>query len=169
MNQEHQQNAASIDDRTPPDCFRLDELERMQAAEQQRLTDVNYYLWLNQSEGNESPYRFLYFLELIFERGEALLFTSGEDTDALRLSDPEALLEIARNLQEQFGHITIKKVNARNLPIWQTVMDNTLEAIRLSKNDQGLYLNDAILLDFGDQRLLLGLSEHEGLAIGNYT
>ncbi len=54
-------------DPTPPDCFRLEELQALQGAENRVLADVNYYLWTNRVEAGEAPYRFLYGLELIFE------------------------------------------------------------------------------------------------------
>ncbi|MBK6933467.1 MAG: hypothetical protein IPH12_22405 [Saprospirales bacterium] len=44
------QTTDSAADPTPPDCFRLEELWAFQAYEAQVLLDVNYYLWLNNTD-----------------------------------------------------------------------------------------------------------------------
>ena len=68
-NHSHQDNAS------PPDCFRLEELEQMQSFEKQVLAQVNYYCWIDQAEADALPYRFLFFLELVFEDLRSLLLT----------------------------------------------------------------------------------------------
>ena len=45
---------------------------------------------------------------------------------------------------------------------------NLLAAVRLSKNEEGLYYNDALLLDFGQGQVLVALSGKEGLAVDAY-
>jgi len=84
-------------DQTPLDSFRKEELEIFQSFENQTLVDINYYLWLNQAEQEEeAPLRFLYALELIFESSEALILSSGEDTEAIRVIDAQSLVDTAR-------------------------------------------------------------------------
>lgn len=151
---------------TPPDCFRMEALEVFQSFENQPLVDVNYYLWLNQPEDGSVPYRFLYFLELAFESGQSLLLTSGEDSEAIQVSDAETLVKTARALQQLHGRISIQRVNAGAFPLWQPVVGQILSGIRLSKNEEGFYHNDALLLDFGDSRILVQLSPKDGLEVG---
>ena len=45
---------------------------------------------------------------------------------------------------------------------------NLLAAVRLSKNGEGLYYNDALLLDFGQGQVLVALSGKEGLTVDAY-
>ena len=117
---------------TPPDCFRLEELDAFQTVENQVLVDVNYYLWLNQAEADEAPYRFLYYLELVFDEQPPLLLTSGDDSEAIRVSDAGALLKTADALRRLHGKVIIQRVNAGNLPLWQPLIGQTLNAVRLS-------------------------------------
>lgn len=159
------ENLAQPDDYTPPDCFRLEELETFQSFEGQLLADVNYYLWLNQADDDAIPYRFLYTLELVFDSNDSLLLSSGEDSEAIRVIAAETLLETARQLQRLHGKISIQRLSAGAQPLWQPAIGKTLEGIRLSRNEAGLYLNDALLLDFGKRRILVQLSEKEGLEI----
>ena len=159
------ENLAQPDDYTPPECFGLEELETFQSFESQLLADVNYYLWLNQADDGAIPYRFLYTLELVFDSNDSLLLSSGEDSEAIRVITAETLLETARQLQRLHGKISIQRISAGAQPLWQPAIGKILEGIRLSRNDAGLYLNDALLLDFGKRRILVQLSEKEGLEI----
>jgi len=137
-----------------------------QSFETQILVDVNYYLWLNQAESEaEVPLRFLYALELLFESNESLMLSSGEDSASIRLIHAESLLNTARQLQALHGKVLIQRVSAVAQPLWQGVSGKMLEAIHLSRNEAGLYHNDAMLLDFGSKRILLRLSEREGLEL----
>lgn len=150
----------------PPDCFTLEELESFRTFEGQLLADVNYYIWLNQIEDEPVPYRFLYFLELVFESGQSLLLTSGEDSVAIRIGAAAELIQTAETLRQLHGKIGIQRANAGASPMWQAVVGKPLEAIQLSRNEDGLYLNDALLLDFGAQQILVRLAAKEGLAVG---
>lgn len=157
-----------VSDPTPPGCFRLEELESFQSCETQVLVDVNYYLWLNRTDADLPPLRFLYCLELVFEDRGALLLSSGEDSEAIRVLSPEALIKTARQLQTLHGQVSIQRISAGAFPLWEPVMGRYLEAIRLTKNEAGLYLNDALLLDFGVRQILIQLSQKEGLEVGEY-
>ena len=159
------ENLSQPDDYTSPDCFRLEELEVFQSIEGQLLADVNYYLWLNQADDGAIPYRFLYALELVFDSNDSLLLSSGEDSEAIRVIAAETLLETARQLQQLHGKISIQRVSAGAQPLWLAAIGKMLEGIRLSRNDAGLYLNDALLLDFGKRRIMVRLSEKEGLEL----
>ncbi len=155
-------------DPTPSDCFRLEELEQLQSFENQALDEVNYYFWINQAEQETAPYRFLFFLELIFGDQRSLLLTSGEDSETIRVSDAEELVKTAEALRALHGKIVIQRVVATSFPLWTGVQGKTLAGIRVSKNEQGLYANDALLLDFTEQKILVRLSAREGLEVGNY-
>lgn len=163
------ENHTHTDDPTPPDCFRMEELEQFQSFESQILVDINYYLWLNQAESEDAvPLRFLYAIELLFDSNESLMLSSGEDTEAIRLINAESLVTTAKQLQELHGKVLIQRVSAVAQPIWQGAAGKMLEAIHLSRNEAGLYHNDAVLLDFGSKRILLSLSQTEGLELAEY-
>lgn len=156
-------------DQTPPDCFSLADLQALQSFEAQLLFDVNYYLWLNNTDPGAAPYRFLYCVELVFEQRGTLLLSSGEDSTAIRLISVDSLVKTARELQTLHRQISIQRVSAGVLPLWQPLLGQTLQGVRLSRNENELYLNDAMVLDFGAQQILLQLSPKEGLEIGAYN
>lgn len=151
-------------DPTPPDCFRQSELEAFQTFENQILATVNYYLWRSNSKS-----AFLYALELYFENGETLLVSSGESSDAIRIISAESLVETAQKLKELHGEALIQRIVANVQPLWNDVIGSVLEGIRLSRQEEnGLYSNDAMLLDFGEKQIMLELSEKNGLELGVY-
>lgn len=156
------------DNPAPPDCFSLEEIQLLQSFEKQTLDNVNYYIWHNQPEAGVMPHRFLYALELIFDTGESLLLSSGDDSEAIRLLTAERLVETAHHLQRIHGKPVMQRVAAGIQPLWREVVGKLLQHIRLSRNEAGLFLNDALLLDFGDHRILVRLSEREGLLAGAY-
>jgi hypothetical protein len=155
-----------MNEQTAPDCFTLDELRTFQRFEGQVLTDLNYYLWVNPGDTGEAVYRFLYFLEMIFDSNESLLLTSGDDSTAIRIGEAAELVETAKKLQALHKKIIIQRISAGALPLWKPAIGTTLRAIRLTKNEEGLYLNDALLLDFDVQAVVVQLNpQADGLQI----
>ena len=152
----------------PSDCFSLEEIQILQSYEQQRLERITYYVWHNQAEPGALPHRFLYAVDLVFDSGESLLLSSGEDSEAIRLLTAEQLVDMAQRLQRLHGKAIIQRIPAQTQPLWRDVAGKTLQNVRLAKNDEGLYLNDAVLLDFEEYRVLVRLAEREGLVAGAY-
>jgi hypothetical protein len=148
----------------PPDCFRQEELEAFQTFESQVLQTLRYYLW--RSGGSAGA--LLYALELCFADGAALLLSGGEDSEAIAILDPESLVETARKLQALHGQAVIERMSADAQPLWAGALGQALQGIRLSRHENGLYRNDALLLDFGEKRILLRLGEREGLELSEF-
>jgi len=150
-------------DSTPPNCFRQAEVEAFQTFEGQMLATVNYYLWRASPKTS-----FLYSVELYFENGETLLLSSGESAEAIQIISAESLVETALKLQSFHGEALIQRIVANVQPLWRDVVGATLQEIRLSRHESGLYHNDALLLDFGEKQILLELGEKEGLVLGEF-
>ena len=110
----------------------------------------------------------MYALELTFDTGESLILSSGEDSEAIHLVTAEDIMKTARSLQNLHGKQVIQRFAVDIQPVWREVVGKTLQHIRLAQNEDGLYLNDAALLDFNEHRVLIRLSEREGLLAGAY-
>jgi hypothetical protein len=150
---------------TPEDCFSLEALEVFQSFEGQTLETVNYYLWVNSIGDEGSLYRFLYFLELIFEGNETLLLTSGEDSTSISISTAGELVETASSLRDINNRISIERVLANPYQIWTDVLGSKLESINLTPNEERFYLNDGLMLDFGFKQVIIQLSQRDGLEV----
>ena len=157
-----------LTDPTTPGYFHLEELEVFQGLEGRTLTGINYYFWLHYRGVERSHPRFLYAVELLFDSDAALLLSSGDDSAAIRILPPEELIKTAHLLQALHGQVSMQRAPAGESPLWQPVLGKGLVEFRLTKNETGLFHNDALLLDFGVRRILLGLSLKEGLELGIY-
>lgn len=151
-------------DPTPAGCFRQWEVETMESFDNQMLEQVNYYVWRRDNQG-----AFLFALELYFSHGETLLLSSGEDSEAIEVIKPEKLVHTAQKLQSLHGKAVIQRIAAGIQPIWREVLGSEMLGVRLSPEESnGLYLNDALVFDFGENQVLVELSEKEGLEVGVY-
>jgi hypothetical protein len=127
----------------------MEEVQVFKSFEAQQVTEVNYYFWNNTNQP-DAPQRMLYFLELLFANDDALILTSGQDSEAIRVTSAVALIEEARFLQAEVGgKAVIGRVPAGASALWAGALEHKLAGIRLSKSEAGLYYNDALLLDFG--------------------
>jgi len=152
----------------PAECFQMEALSEFQSFEGFTLANVVYYLWLNQGGEASQPYRFIYYVELVFEENRALLLSSGEDSAAIQLGTAEELVETAKRLQELHGVVGIQRVQAGNFPLWQPALGQVLQAFRLSKHPSGFYYNDAVVLDFGKTQIMISIGAKEGLEIAPF-
>lgn len=155
---------------SPPDCFRQEEAERFLDFENQKLEAVNYYLWRTNAEyGTRSAESgFLYALEMQFGHGEMLLLSSGESSESITIITAETLVETARKLQELHSETLMQRFSANAQPLWQGAVGAVLQGIRLSKHEDGLYRNDALLLDFEEKKIVVQLGKKAGLELGEY-
>jgi hypothetical protein len=150
---------------TPEGCFSLEALEVFQSFEGQILETVNYYLWVNEVGNDASPFRFLYFLELIFEQNETLILTSGEDSTNITITTAADLVDTANKLRDLNNRISIQRVLANPHQLWMDVIGTPLESINLTPNEEKYYLNDSLMLDFGQKKIIIQLSQRDGLEL----
>lgn len=75
-------------------------------------------------------------------------------------------MEMATALYRMHNGPVIQRLTRDEQPLWQACIGKRLNAIRLSRNEAGFYLNDAIVLDFDPGRRLIALNpDGEGLII----
>jgi hypothetical protein len=151
-------------DPTPPDCFKVEEIQAFQAFGGQALSEVNYYL---RFYPGQSERRFLYCLELLFQSDDALLLCSEEEATSIEVIDALSFINRARQAQTTLnGQPAVQRVGATSSALWQPFIGQVLSGILLSGNGNGLYLNDALALDFAAQgRLIVSLGQAGGLAV----
>jgi hypothetical protein len=137
----------------PPDCFQLHELEAMQDFGGQLIEEIFYYTYKkNTDSGTESP-EYL-FAVLLVSSESGLLISSGKDAAALSILSPEALEAIIEHHQ---NYAVLRRQSAMQQKTWASIPQKKLEQIQLSRHENGLYRNDALLLDFGHSEVLIGV------------
>jgi hypothetical protein len=153
----------------PSGFFQLEEVSTFQEMQGEQLAEVTYYFW---SHGEKQEQRFLLYIELLFASDNALILTSGEDSDGLKVNDAMSLIQHARTLMERNqGRPAVSQLPASASALWQPLLGKTLAHIRLSKEtESGLYYNDALVLDFADATgIMISLNERGGISVGTYA
>ncbi|MFM7152653.1 MAG: hypothetical protein ACKOZV_00850 [Bacteroidota bacterium] len=145
----------------PDGHFTLAELQIFQKAENTTLEGVDYYIWLD-TESEQPVWQFLLAIELKLGEAGAVIVSAGEDTDAIRVIQQEELLKTAAALFRIHGKPVIQRASRDHQAPWNWVMNSVLQAVRLSRGDEGHYLNDALMLDFGDKGLVIALNQDGG-------
>lgn len=144
------------------DAFPKETVEIFQLFENQTLSGVDYYTWRHENG------EFLYTLALSFENAGTLMLAANEESSAIRLIEAEEVNRNAQKLQEMHGHTVIRKLNAAQQPLWQGCVDFPLVGIRLSRQEDGFYRNDVLLLEFVSRQILLQLNPQHGLDLFEY-
>ncbi len=145
----------------PDGHFTLSELEIFRQIENATLEGVDYYIWLD-TEAEQPVWRFLLAIELRMGEAGSVIVSAGEDTDAVRVVQQEELLKTAAALYKIHGKPVIQRASRDHQIPWNGLINSTLQAVRLSKSEEGYYLNDALMLDFGDTGLIIALNQDGG-------
>ncbi len=145
----------------PDGHFTLSELEIFRQIENATLEGVDYYIWLD-TEAEQPVWRFLLAIELRMGEAGSVIVSAGEDTDAVRVVQQEELLKTAAALYKIHGKPVIQRASRDHHIPWNRQINSTLQAVRLSKSEEGYYLNDALMLDFGDTGLIIALNQDGG-------
>lgn len=154
---------SNTQDRTPADCFRLEEIDALRALEGLTLEAVHYLIWFNPDAPQQ---RFLAYLELLFQQEQQLLLGVDEDAEALRLVTPEQFLQHAQDLVRlNQGKPGLQQANAAGIAPWNAQIGQTLRAVRLTKTPEGLYANDALLLEFTHSATVVAVNDNGGLLV----
>lgn len=141
----------------PSHCFRQPELELFLSLEGLTLEQVHYFtVPTAQAE-------YLHALELLFAEGPTLLLASDAEEPAIRAAEPGQLMATAHDMKARGLSLHLRDANRSAL--WAPLVGGTLRAVLLSKNEDGLSVNDALVFDFGTRRLLLSTAETMGLAV----
>ena len=152
----HEQTSRGV----PPDCFAQEELEAFLALEHLLLENVFYYVV------PAPTMSYLHAIEMVFAGYGPVVLAADAEEPAIRVLAQEALLEAAYGVRAQ--GLTMERLAAQTSALWASVPGTPLLSVLLSKNEDGLSLNDALVLQFKDARLLVSLHKTAGLSVQPY-
>jgi hypothetical protein len=143
--------------------FSVDELQALQELEGQLLKQVVYHNWVNKINPAEQ-FEFLDKLELVFHNGR-IVFAANEDNSGIGIvPDFDGEAARLRLLHEFNGKIDLRSDDMTFNPLWVLTAGKTMYSIELVKDREGLYRNDCLLLNFGEEKLEVRLNM-EGLLV----
>lgn len=133
----------------------------MQAFEGEYLDDILYYTYKNAAAaGTESPE---WLFAILFVAGDsALLVSTDEYSEALRVLNAAELQEVVAVLGQS---ASIRRIAALQQGLWAAIPDRKLLSVQLSRHVNGLYRNDAVLLEFSTCKVMLCLNDGEGMRL----
>ncbi len=148
--------------------FDTEELLELKAVEQKTLSRVIYHLWQNKINPEET-FEFLDKLELIFTDGKRLFLSASEETPPgiIVVKDFDAEKNRLLLLHEFQGKIDYGSEELTENGLWALMVGKKLRKVGVVDEGDNCYLNDAVLLDFGDEKMEIhpGL---EGLIVEPY-
>ncbi|MDQ3109081.1 MAG: hypothetical protein M3R17_04225 [Bacteroidota bacterium] len=134
--------------------FDTEELFELKAVEQKILARVIYHLWQNKINPEET-FEFLDKLELIFTDGKKIFLSANEETPPgiIVLKDFDAEKNRLLLLHQFQGRIDHASEELTENGLWALVVGKKLRKVGVIDEGENCYLNDAVLLDFGDEKM----------------
>ncbi len=132
--------------------FDTDELLELKAVEQKTLARVIYHLWQNKINPEET-FEFLDKLELIFTDGKQLFLSASEETPPgiIVVKDFDGEKNRLLLLHEFQGKIDYSSEELTENGLWALMVGKKLRKVGVIDEGDNCYVNDAMLLDFGDE------------------
>lgn len=134
--------------------FDFEDLTALKALEKKTLSRVIYHNWQNKINPEEI-FEFLDKLELIFSDGSNIILSASEDTPpgifVVRDFDAEKTKLLL--LHEFGGKIDFVSEELTDNPLWELLIGKKLLKVGVVDEGDNCYLNDAILFDFGEEKM----------------
>lgn len=144
--------------------FNNHQLKLLTEAEGKTLLKVIIYFWVNKLNPSENV-ELIDNVKLLFTDNSYLMLTCNEESNGIDVLDFFEFDEEKKRLHEEFGDkIKLIPIDASGTKMWTDVINQSLEAIELSRDGEE-YMNDALILNFGIEKRTIGISELDGLII----
>lgn len=140
------------------------QLKLLTAAEGKTLKKVIIYFWVNRFKP-DAQIDLIDNVELLFNDDTSLVITCDDESNGISVLNDFNFEEEKANLKLEFGDkIKIIPIDASTTKMWTDVIGETIEDIKLSKEDEQ-FLNDALVISFGAEKRSIGISPSDGLII----
>jgi hypothetical protein len=150
-----------------PSHFSDDALKKITAIEGKTLATVICYIWVNKMDP-KATVELIDNVELRFTDGSHIVISCNEDVEGLSITDDFDYKEEQARLTAEFGDkIRIVPVDASKTKMWEEVPGKVLDSVGLTKDDSD-YLDDSMVLNFGEEKRIISLSPLDGLIIDYY-
>ncbi len=142
--------------------FSDEEIVTLNALENKLLSTIKYHYWVNNTQAN-NPYQTLDYIEFQFIDG-SVLFLSGKTKNGISIEKPD-IEEERRSVKSKFGNnINVISLDMSHEILWQPTLSHHLEYVALRKGQEHHYLNDAVLMNFGEYEILI-YHDEDGLLV----
>jgi hypothetical protein len=146
--------------------FDPESLKKLIAAEGKEVKAILCYLWQNSINKNDVV-ELIDVFEILFTDNYRLSICSNMDNTGLEAIVYDYVAEKKEIEKEHGDKIKVYGVVASGTKMWEDVIGKKLETVQLTKED-GNYLSDAIVFNFGEERRVVSISPLDGLIIDFY-
>ncbi|MBS1634678.1 MAG: hypothetical protein JST26_02070 [Bacteroidetes bacterium] len=137
------------------------------AAEGKVISGIVCYFWVNRINPNDAV-ELIDNFELKFTDGSHVVISCNEENEGIAVFNNFSLADEQAELEKNFGNkIRIIPVDASKTQMWTDIPGKVLESVDLTRDGEH-YLNDSVLLNFGDEKRIIQLSPADGLIIDYY-
>lgn len=144
--------------------FSDQQLRLLTSVEGKTLKKVVIYFWVNRLNP-EAQIDLIDNVELVFSDDTTLVITCNDDSTGINVLNDFNFGEEKAALKTEFGDkIRIIPIDASTTKMWADVIGESIESVELSKED-GQFLDDALILNFGMEKRSIGISPNDGLII----
>jgi hypothetical protein len=146
--------------------FTSEALARFVSAQDLIVEKIVCHLWQNTIDANNTV-ELIDNVELHFNGDKKLTISCNEAGDGLDVIDFD-YRKTARALHTEYdGRIKLFAVDASTTKMWESVIGKVLKKVRVTRDD-GNYLADSIVLDFGEELREISIAPLDGLIIDYY-
>ncbi len=137
-----------------PEYFSFEDLDALKSLEKRKLSRVLYHYWVNKTKPGEI-FEFLDKLELGFSDGTKVVLSANEEEPAgiFIVRDYDGEKDRLMLLHEFGGRIDMRSEDLADNALWAPVVGRTLEAVGVVDDGDNCFRNDAVLLDFGEEKM----------------
>lgn len=146
--------------------FDPESLKKLIASEGKEVKAILCYLWQNSINKNDIV-ELIDVFEILFTDNYRLSLCSnpeGSGLEAIIYDYKTAKQEVEKEHGEK---IKVIGVNASGTKMWTDVIGKKLVSVQLTKQD-GNYLSDSVVFNFGEERRVVSVSPLDGLIIDFY-
>lgn len=140
--------------------FSKEEVLKLNDLEGKAIKEVIYHKWANYSKPNQ-VYHCVDFIELKLEQSESFVF-SGKEHDEIKIVELDLENERSMLEREFNGKIKIESDAQLEKEPWSLIAHKTISFVALRKNEANHYVNDALIINFEGEEVLL-FNNGEGL------
>ncbi len=140
------------------------QLQMLTSAEGKTLKKVMIYFWVNRLNPN-AQIDLIDNVELVFTDDSTLVITCNDESTGIDILSNYNFEDEKNHLKQEFGgKIQMIPIDASTTKMWVDVINSTIEAFELSREDEQ-FLNDALIINFGTEKRSIGISPNDGLII----
>lgn len=146
--------------------FDPDSLKKLIASEGKEVKAILCYLWQNSINKNDVV-ELIDVFEVLFTDNSRLSVCSNPDGNGLEAVNYDYVAAKKEMEVEHGDKIKILGVNASPTKMWKDVIGKKLVSVQLTK-EEGNYLSDSVVFNFGEERRIVSISPLDGLIIDFY-